>query len=254
MKWTALALTISCALGSTTVGAQTIPEKRISVEAVSPALESYTSQGLLGEVWKRPEMSMRDRSIVTLTSIITRGKTSDLPFYTGLALDNGVKPGEISEIITHLAFYAGWPNATAAATAIAPIFAQRGIRVEQLAQAGGPRLPLNEKGEAARAQAVGGNFGQVAPGVVRNTTDYIFTDLWLRPGLSPRDRSLVTVSSLVTSGQFAQLASHLNRALDNGLPQSVASEALTQLAFYAGWPNVFTAMPIFKDVYSKRPA
>jgi 4-carboxymuconolactone decarboxylase len=92
----------------------------------------------------------------------------------------------------------------------------------------------------------------VAPGVIQYTTDAVFLDLWLRPGLAPRDRSMVTVSALVTAGQVAQIAYHLNRAMDNGLTEKEAGEMLTQLAFYAGWPNVFSAMPVFKEVFAKR--
>jgi 4-carboxymuconolactone decarboxylase len=86
------------------------------------------------------------------------------------------------------------------------------------------------------------------------TTDVIFRDLWLRPGLSPRDRSLVTVSALIASGQVPQITYHLGRAMDNGLTQPQASEALTQLAFYVGWPKVFSALPVVKDVFASRPA
>ena len=93
----------------------------------------------------------------------------------------------------------------------------------------------------------------MAPGVVQYTTDVLFRDLWLRPDLAPRDRSLVTVSALIASGQVAQLRRHLNRAMDNGLTQAQAAEALTHLAFYAGWPNVFSALPVAKDVFEKRP-
>jgi 4-carboxymuconolactone decarboxylase len=76
--------------------------------------------------------------------------------------------------------------------------------------------------------------------------------LWLRPGLAPRDRSLVTVSALIATGQVAQIPYHLNRAMDNGLTQGEAAEALTHLAFYVGWPNVFSALPVAKDVFEKR--
>ncbi|WP_428490738.1 carboxymuconolactone decarboxylase family protein [Rhodopila sp.] len=61
----------------------------------------------------------------------------------------------------------------------------------------------------------------------------------MRPGLAPRDRSLVTVSALIASGHVAQIPYHLNRAMDNGLTQAQAGEVATHLAFYAGWPNVF---------------
>jgi len=64
-------------------------------------------------------------------------------------------------------------------------------------------------------------------------------------------RSLVTVNALVATAQVAQLSAHLNRAMDNGLTKSEASEALTHLLFYAGWPNVFSAIPVAKDVFEK---
>ena len=82
---------------------------------------------------------------------------------------------------------------------------------------------------------------------MRYTTDVLFRDLWLRPGLAPRDRSLVTVSALVAAGQVAQIPYHLNRAMDSGLTKAQASEVLTQLAFYAGWPNALSALPVAKD-------
>jgi 4-carboxymuconolactone decarboxylase len=91
----------------------------------------------------------------------------------------------------------------------------------------------------------------VAPGVVEYTTE-MFNDLWLRLDLAPRDRSLVTVSALIASNQPAQITYHLNRAMDAGLTKEQAAEVLTQLAFYAGWPNVFSALPVVKQVFESR--
>jgi 4-carboxymuconolactone decarboxylase len=222
------------------------------MKAVAPAFAQYTTDTVLGGLWKRPQLSPRDRSIVTVSALIARNQTVELPFHLRLALDNGVTPTEISEIITHLAFYSGWANATAAVGVAREVFDERGIGADQVAAAHVNLLPLNEAAESARATAVEQNFGAVAPGVVQYTTDTLFRDLWLRPGLAPRDRSLVTVSALVANGQVAQIPYHLNRAMDNGLTKDQASEVLTQLAFYAGWPNVFSAMPVFKDVFQKR--
>jgi 4-carboxymuconolactone decarboxylase len=219
---------------------------------VAPALEKYRQDRLFGELWRRPGLAPRDRSIVTIAALIARNQTSEMPYYLNLALDNGVKPREISEIITHLAFYAGWANAMSAVSVTKEVFAQRKIGSDQLPAASPKLLPLDEAAEADRAARVGQQFGGVAPGVVQYTTDVLFRDLWLRPDLAPRDRSLVTVSSLVASGQVAQIPYHLNRAMDNGLTQAQASEVFTQLAFYTGWPNVFSALPVAKDVFEKR--
>jgi 4-carboxymuconolactone decarboxylase len=106
--------------------------------------------------------------------------------------------------------------------------------------------------EAKRATQVQANFGETSQGVVDNTTNFLFLDLWLRPALAPRDRSLVTVAALVASGQIAQIPYHLNRALDNGLTREEASEVLTHMAFYSGWPTVFSALPVFKEVFAGR--
>ena len=222
------------------------------IRRVAPALEKYNEATLRGDVWKRPGLTPRDRSIVTLAALIARNQTIEMAHYLNLALDNGVKAREISEIITHLAFYSGWENAMSAVAAAKDVFAQRGIKVDQLAAVSPKLVPFDEAAEAQRASRNEQQFGAVAPGVLQYTTDVLFRDLWLRPDLAPRDRSLVTVSALVASGQVAQMPYHLNRAMDNGLTQAEASEVFTQLAFYAGWPNVFSALPVAKEVFEKR--
>jgi 4-carboxymuconolactone decarboxylase len=222
------------------------------ITMVAPALGKY-AQGPLAELWKRPGLTARDRSVVTVAALIARNQTIEMPHYFNLALDNGVKPREISEIITHLAFYSGWANAMSAAAVAKDVFAQRKIGADQLPLASPAPLPLDKDTEDKRATAVGQQFGKVAPGLVQNTTDVLFRDLWLRPDLSPRDRSLVTVSALIASGQSAQITYHLNRAMDNGLTPEEAGEVVTHLAFYAGWPNAFSALPVVKDVIEKRP-
>jgi 4-carboxymuconolactone decarboxylase len=222
------------------------------VQMVAPALEKYTQGTLLGDVWKRAGLSLRDRSVVTLAALVARNQTIEMPFYLNLALDHGVKPREISEIITHLAFYSGWANAMSAVAVAKDVFAERKIGADQLPAASPALLALNEAAEADRAGRVAQQFGATVPGIVQYTTDVLFRDLWLRPDLAPRDRSLVTVSALIATGQVAQIPYHLNRAMDNGLTQPQAAEAITHLAFYVGWPNVFSALPVAKDVFEKR--
>ena len=97
-------------------------------------------------------------------------------------------------------------------------------------------------------------MGPISPGLVRFTADPLFLNLWQRPALKPRDRSLVTVSALIASGQSAQISYHLNRAMDNGLTAEEAGEIITQAAFYAGWPNAFSAVPVVGEVLRDRAA
>ncbi|TBY82025.1 carboxymuconolactone decarboxylase family protein [Rhizobium leguminosarum] len=223
------------------------------IQSVSPALGRYAEEDVLGNLWQRPQLSRRDRSIVTLAVLIARNQAIDLKHYVDIALDSGVSPTEVSEIITHLAFYAGWSNAMSAVAATKDVFKDRGITADQLPAASPQLLPLNEEAERQRATGVEKNVGPISPGLVQFTTDPLFLDLWQRPGLAPRDRSLVTVSSLIASGQSAQITYHLNRAMDNGLTADEAGEVVAHTAFYAGWPNAFSASSIVGEVLRSRP-
>lgn len=130
--------------------------------------------------------------------------------------------------------------------------AHRGIAADQLVAAGGP-LPVNEEAERERAAYVARNLDSVAPAFRDYTNAVLFDDVWRRPGLAPRDRSLVTISALVAGGKAAQLTGHLNRGLDNGLTRAEVGAAITHLAFYAGWPNAMSAASVAKEVFAKRP-
>ncbi|WP_320781582.1 carboxymuconolactone decarboxylase family protein [Streptomyces sp. CRN 30] len=94
----------------------------------------------------------------------------------------------------------------------------------------------------------------IAPKLVELTDEVLFGDVWERPGLSPRDRSLVTVSVLAALYRGEQLGHHLGVALDNGLSVAELSEAITHLAFYAGWPNAMTAIDQLKKTADERDA
>lgn len=103
--------------------------------------------------------------------------------------------------------------------------------------------------EKSRAQQL---VGDVAPKLAELTDEVLFDDVWARPGLSPRDRSLVTVAALTALGRTDQLRSHLSLALDNGVIQEELSEAATHLSFYAGWPDGMTAATTLKQVLDAR--
>ena len=93
------------------------------------------------------------------------------------------------------------------------------------------------------------SLGDFAPGLVHLTDDVLFGEVWKRAELSARDRSLVTVSSLVTGGNTEQLVYHLALARENGLTEEELVEAITHLAFYAGWPKAMSAMTVAKRVF-----
>ena len=92
-------------------------------------------------------------------------------------------------------------------------------------------------------------FGDLAPGLVHFTDDVLFGEAWERPELPKRDRSLITVAALLTGGNVEQLTFHLQLAKDNGLTEDELIEAITHLAFYAGWPRATSAMSVAKQVF-----
>ena len=92
-------------------------------------------------------------------------------------------------------------------------------------------------------------FGDFAPALVHFTDDVLFGQVWPRSELSPKDRSLITVACLVTNGNTEQLVYHLGLARQNGASEQELIEAITHLAFYAGWPQVMAAMAVAKQVF-----
>jgi 4-carboxymuconolactone decarboxylase len=97
---------------------------RKSFGDIAPALAQYTDDFLFGEVWERPGLKPRDRSIVTVACLIALYRTNELPFHLKKALQNGVTRDEIIEMITHLAFYSGWPTANTALSIARKVFEQ----------------------------------------------------------------------------------------------------------------------------------
>ncbi|KQR36150.1 (R)-mandelonitrile lyase [Agrobacterium cavarae] len=251
MKNIAASIAIS-ALAATGVEAQE-ERRRVAppaVYTVAPGLGHFTDDVLFGEVWERTELAPRDRSLVTLSAIVSTGKTEQIAAHVSRALDNDVKPGEIGELITHLAFYSGWPNAISAVTETKKVFDER--QIAPLSNSEATRIELEVAAEATRKATVDAAVAPTAAALADLTNRVLFGDLWQRPDLSARDRSLVTMAALVAVGQPEQLPFHANRAMDNGLTPPEASEVLTHVAFYSGWPRAMSAVPVLAQVLEKR--
>ena len=93
---------------------------------IAPALQGYTDTVLFGDVWERPGLSKRDRSLVTVATLVALYRTNELPNHLKRALDNGVTRDELIELVTHLAFYAGWPTAATAIGIARRVFEEQG--------------------------------------------------------------------------------------------------------------------------------
>ena len=105
-----------------------------------------------------------------------------------------------------------------------------------------PPQPTSPAREAIRS---------TVPKLAEISDKIIYGEIWERPGLSRRDRSLITVATLIALGREKQLDGHLERALANGVTKAEIGEVITHLAFYAGWPAAMTAAQVAKDVFAK---
>ena len=209
-------------------------------QKVAPGMAALTDDVLYGDVWRRPELSPRDRSLVTISALIAMGKSAVLAGHLGRALDNGLRPSEASGMLAHLAIYSGWPNAVAALQAYDQVYTERKIDTAAL-RAANPPLPAPASG-AGHAKAVTEALEATAPKFAQLTNEVVFGDLWRRSDLSLRDRSLVTVVALAAMGDNDQLEFYVRWGMESGLTRAQIAEAVTHLAFYAGWGKATRAM------------
>lgn len=208
-----------------------------TINAVAPALATITQERVVGELWSRAGLSPRDRALVTLSILVARNATLAYPHYFNKALDCGVLPTEISELLTHLGFYTSLANAFGAIAVVQSVFEQRGISADSMPEAHPELLPIGTAvpDEPARASFIADHVAPISAALQHYTNDLLYAQVWTRPGLAPRDRALVTVAALAALGQSRFYPVYLDRAKALGVTQGEFGEALGHVAFYGGW-------------------
>lgn len=236
-----LALALLAAL--TTTGAQAQQaEPRPSgpiQQRIAPGMAAYTDEVLFGQVWPGSGLSQRDRSLVVVAALIAIDKPAQLRGHLGRALDNGVTPVEASGVLTHLAFYAGWPSAVVSLAVFDEVYTARDVDTAALAPFAARPAPTGPAPVADDAFASG--FARLTDTVIRD-------DLWRRTDLASRDRLLVTISALTALGEPDQIPGLIRLTSTAGLTRADVGEALTHLAFYVGWPRVTQALEVLEAV------
>ena len=164
MKRLALAALVAAGGAAPAVAQEAAPRMAPeNMRWVTPGLADYTDEVLYGDVWRRTDLSLRDRSMVTVSALIAGGHTAQLTGHVNRALDNGVKPSEIAGIITHLSFYAGWPNAVSALGVIRPALEARGVSAAEMQAASAPlveadRLAIVRQGSGPITRGLAARF------------------------------------------------------------------------------------------------
>lgn len=133
--------------------------------------------------------------------------------------------------------------------AAAGLLLSGGLSTMAIAQNQPPAASTPPAKPPSRAQQL---MGDIAPKMAELTDNVLFGDIWERRGLAKRDRSLITVAALIALNRPEQLRSHLALARQNGVKEEELVEAITQLAFYTGWPNAITAIGVARDVFKPK--
>ena len=221
------------------------PRARLSgplQQKLVPGMADYTDEVLFGEIWPGDGLSPRDRSLAVVSILIATNKPAQLRGHLGRALDNGVTPMEASGVLTHLAIYSGWPNAVSALEVYDGVYTERKVDFASLQADLQPLSPASSDSDAG--ESVTAQFGAVAPKFAELTNRIVFGDLWTRSDLTVRDRSLVTIAALSAMGDSDLLEPYLRRGVEAGLTRDEIAEALTHLAFYAGWGKATRALTV----------
>ncbi len=234
--------------GETAAAAQAVdapPPQITDLYAGSPYLGELRNSLVYGEIWERPHLSKRDRSLITV-AVLQALVRDELTIHVPRGLDNGLTPEEISEVILHVTFYAGWPAGVQASLIAAEVFQERGLALGELPRAPASPTEMATPGALSQAYASVPRLGEL-----RNSL--LYGDIWERPLLSKRDRSLITVA--VTQAMYAtnELRIHIGRALDeNGVTPQELSEVILHVTFYAGWPGAVNAGRLATEAFEAR--
>ncbi len=238
----------ACAAGTEPAGAaqeaSADPAPPTDLYAGSPYLRELRNSLVYGDIWERPDLSKRDRSLITI-AVLQALAREELGIHIPRGLDNGLTPEEISEIILHVTFYAGWPTGVQASLVAAETFEERGIELADLPKAPPPPEIETPTGLSDAYAAV------PRLGALRNSL--LYGDIWERPLLSKRDRSLITVAVNQALYVTNELRLHIDRALDqNGVTPQELSEVVLHTTFYAGWPASVNAGRLLTEALRTR--
>lgn len=227
---------------------------------IAPDLQRIAGEFLFGSIWHRPALQDKQREMITVTILTVLKRDNQVRRHLGNALNLGLTPIEIVEVLMHSSFYSGVP-ATLDALAIAnEVFEEKGVDYTPQAVFDATETPddLYNRGVARRVEYMGPSGGGQGPVTQaerefnRLGTEYYWGSIWTRPGLELTDRSICTMAALTALGKEAQLASHIRGALNIGLTQEEIIEVFIHATFYCGLPAVRSAIDLANEIFRSR--
>jgi 4-carboxymuconolactone decarboxylase len=219
----------------------------------------------VGDLWSRPQLSRRDRSLLVISVLSAQARDEELELHTQVGLNHGLTRPEIEEILLHVAAYVGFPAAMAAARHMDAAFRKaEGVEritgrqpAERLSDAvrdaraadvrrtlTGGRAAADPATDLANMQRILGDVGTLA-------FRWAFGEIWARPELSRRDRSLVVIAILGALGQERELAFHVPAGLQHGLTRTEIEEIMVHLCLYAGFPRAVDGIRAARAAFAR---
>ena len=224
-----------------------------------PDMGKWVTASLFGDVWGRPGLEKKVRSIATMTALTVLGREAQLKGHVGYALNLGWNKDEISELFMHLVFYGGLPASLNALAVALEVFNQRGL--DHPTQAGtmadsderlARGMKVLEELTLGHPEEASGPEYDLVPGMEDWVTASLFGDVWGRPGLEMKMRSMATMSALTVLGRLPQLKGHVEWALNLGWTKDEISELFMHLALYGGLPASLNALAVAREVFQER--
>ena len=223
---------------------------------------------VVGEMWSRPQLSRRDRSLFIIAVLGAQARDEELEVHTGIGLRHGLTRVEVEELLLHIAAYAGYPAAMASSRHIDAAL-RRAEGVERLAgrEAAEPKSDAERERDGADVlRTLTGGPAEADPGAALAAITsalgdvgalalrWAFGEIWCRPQLSRRDRSLVVIAILTAIGAPEELAFHVPGGLNHGLTRVEIEEVMTHLSLYAGLPRAVEGMRAARRAFAKLDA
>lgn len=228
------------------------------------ALGSFAVDVVMGDLWYRPQLARRDRSLIVIALLAAMGSDEELGLHVEIGLNHGLRRDEVDEILLHVAAYAGFPMAMAAARVVDRTFCRiDGIDRQPPRSAAAQKDDTERRADAAAVlHTLTGGLSPADPdsaraGIVAGlgdvgtlAFDFAFGEVWARPQLSRRDRSLVVVAILGWLGAGQELVFHVPAALEHGLTRDEVTEIMVQLTIYAGFPRAVEGMRAAREAFA----
>ena len=250
---------------STLTGTDIDADGGASMERRHGDLGTFAVDHVLGKLWSRPQLSRRDRSLIVVTFLATIGARDELHAHVLGALNHGLSHDEIREVVNQVAGYGGFPMAMQATRIVDKAFCEAEGIDRLPPREPGPRLDDDERAEAAVdvlgtlfAGRMSSDPGEARAGMLdalggvgEMAFDWGFGELWARPQLSRRDRSMVTVAILAILRCTDELAIHVPGALNHGCTREEVEEIMVQLTVYGGFPRAVEGIRAARAAFAK---